>query len=787
MTVPGAPAGLAAVPGNGQVTLSWAAPASDGGSPVSGYNVYQGTSPGKETGTPVNGSPVTATSYPVTGLTNGITYYFTVVAVNAAGPGPPSNEASAVPVTVPGAPAGLAAVPGNGQVTLSWAAPASDGGSPVSGYNVYQGTSPGKETGTPVNGSPVTATSYPVTGLTNGITYYFTVVAVNAAGPGPPSNEASAVPVTVPGAPAGLAAVPGNGQVALSWAAPASDGGSPVTGYDLYVGTTADFNGRAPLATVAGTAVLVTGLVNGTTYYFKVTAVNQAGEGPGAEASAVPVTVPGAPAGLAAVPGNGQVTLSWAAPASDGGSPVTGYDLYVGTTADVNGGAPLAKVAGTAVLVTGLVNGTTYYFKVTAVNQAGEGPGAEASAVPVTVPGAPAGLAAVPGNGQVTLSWAAPASDGGSPVTGYIIYQGTSPGGETGTPVNGSPVTVTSYPVTGLTNGTTYYFTVVAVNAAGLSPPSDEASATLPPIVPSSGPTSGGPSGGGPSGGGPDRLVGRAGWWAERWWADRWWADRRWTGGWWAERWWADRWWAAPAGGPTGGGPTGGGPSGGGPAGGGPSGGGPAGGGPAGGGPAGGGLPFAAPTRLAATAGDTQVRLSWIAPASDGGSSVISYKVYVATAPGVPGRAANGSIRSTDVTVTGLANGTVYYFMVSAVNATGNESPFSTEVSAEPLTAAGLTVHLSPPTAPTQLIALLAAVAAMAAAGVFTLIARRRRIRSPARSRQQMAVAPDVRVVPDTPRPDVLGVRDTGQEPTHTVRLEPRPGVTTTTIKEGRP
>ena len=259
-------------------------------------------------------------------------------------------------------------------MTLSWAAPASDGGSPVSGYNVYQGTSAGGETGTPVNSSPVTATSYTVTGLVNGTTYYFKVTAVNQVGEGP-GAEAKTVPVTVPEAPAGLAAVAGNGQVTLSWAAPASDGGSPVTGYDLYVGTTADFNGTTPLTKVAGTAVTVTGLVNGTTYYFKVTAVNQVGEGPGAEAKTVPVTVPEAPAGLAAVAGNGQVTLSWAAPASDGGSPVTGYDLYVGTTADFNGTTPLTKVAGTAVTVTGLVNGTTYYFKVTAVNQVGEGPG----------------------------------------------------------------------------------------------------------------------------------------------------------------------------------------------------------------------------------------------------------------------------------------------------------------------------------------------------------------------------------------------------------------------------
>ena len=118
--------------------------------------------------------------------------------------------ASATPAaTSPGAPAGLTATAGNAQVTLSWAAPASDGGSPVSGYIVYQGTSPGGETGAPVNGSLVTGTSYTVTGLTNGTTYYFKVSAVNAVGQSPPSAEASAVPVTVPGAPAGLAVTRG--------------------------------------------------------------------------------------------------------------------------------------------------------------------------------------------------------------------------------------------------------------------------------------------------------------------------------------------------------------------------------------------------------------------------------------------------------------------------------------------------------------------------------------------------------------------------------------------------
>jgi hypothetical protein len=193
---------------------------------------------------------------------------------------------------------------------------------------------------------------------------------------------------------------------------------------------------------------------------------------------------------------------------------------------------------------------------------------------------------------------------------------------------------------------------------------------------------------------------------------------------------------------------------------------------------------FAPPTGLAAAAGDTRVRLSWAAPASAGGSSVSSYKVYIATAPGVQSGATPHSTTSNDVTVTSLTNGTVYYFMVTAVNASGSESPFSTEVSAEPVAATVPLVPLHPPTPPALLVALLSAVAAMAAAAGFTLLARsRRRVR--ARSRQETAVTPDVRAVPDTSRPDALGVRDTGQEPTHTVRFEPQPGVATTTMKEG--
>ena len=355
--------------------MTWTAPGSDGGSSITGYNVSYATSPNFTGATVVHGG--TGTSLVVNRLVNGSTYYFRVTAVNRVGEGQRSNEVKAIPVGVPGAPTGLTAAAGDGQVTLSWTAPGS-GGAPISGYNVYQGTSPDGEAVTPVNrASLVTATSYKVTGLVNGSTYYFRVTAVNRVGQGQRSNEAKAIPVGVPGAPTGLTAAAGDGQVTLSWTAPGS-GGAPISGYNVYQGTSPDGEAVTPVnraSLVTGTSYKVTGLVNGSTYYFRVTAVNRVGQGQRSnEAKAVPVGAPGAPVGLAAAPGDAKVTLTWTAPASDGGSPISGYSVYVATSADFRGAVKVAGGTGTAVTVTDLINGTTYYFRVTAVNQVGEGP-----------------------------------------------------------------------------------------------------------------------------------------------------------------------------------------------------------------------------------------------------------------------------------------------------------------------------------------------------------------------------------------------------------------------------
>ncbi|MGH9107753.1 MAG: fibronectin type III domain-containing protein [Acidimicrobiales bacterium] len=201
-------------------------------------------------------------------------------------------------------PAGLTAQAGSGQVLLSWSAPPGAGRAPATGYNVYEATAPGHEQGAPVNGpTPVTGTNYAVPGLANGTKYYFEVTALNQDGEGAPSNEASASPVGPPGAPGALTASPGNDEVSLSWAAPSSNGGSPVSSYNVYISTTPGSQG-AKVATEAQPAYTATGLTNGTAYYFEVTAVNVAGEGvPSRQVPAVPApspattatTVPSAP------------------------------------------------------------------------------------------------------------------------------------------------------------------------------------------------------------------------------------------------------------------------------------------------------------------------------------------------------------------------------------------------------------------------------------------------------------------------------------------------------------
>jgi FtsP/CotA-like multicopper oxidase with cupredoxin domain len=413
------------------------------------------------------------TTYVDSTATPGVAYSYRVTAFNAAGDSASNELQAMLGITAPSAPLSVTAVagvpvPGAGAATVAWLAPATDGGSAITGYTV---------TASGVGGQTCTTTgalTCDVTGLTGGTAYTFTVTATNVAGTGPASLPSNAViPPVAPDPPTGVTAAAGNAQAAVTWLAPAFNGGLPITGYTV----TASGIGGQTCTTTGALTCPVTGLFNGTSYTFTVTATNLAGTSlPSSPSNAVtPMTVPDAPTAVVAVGGNLQAAISWTAPAGNGGSAIISY-LVTSST----GGRTCATTGALSCSVTGLTNGQPYSFTVTATNLAGTSlPSLPSNTVtPGAVPGAPRSVSASPGAATASVAWTAPASNGGLPI---ILYTVTASG------LGGQNCTTTgalTCIVTGLTNGTSYTFTVTATNVIGTGP----ASAASPSVVPMSAP-----------------------------------------------------------------------------------------------------------------------------------------------------------------------------------------------------------------------------------------------------------------------------------------------------------
>lgn len=362
----------------------------------------------------------------------------------------------------PAEPTGVQASAGSSQTTISWSTVTG-----ASSYNVYYGTTSGVTiaTGTKM----VNATSpQVVTGLTDGTTYYFVVTAVNANGESVISSEVTATPQQPPASPTGIVVSGGDGKATVSW-----NYVTGTTSYNIYYSTAAGVTiaTGTKLANVT-TPQVVTGLADGTTYYFVVTAVNAGGEsGVSVEKSATPAATPQPPAspgGIVASGGDSLVTVSW-----DTVTGATSYNIYYGTSAGVTiaNGTQVANVTSPQV-VNGLINGTTYHFVVTAVNASGEsGVSSEKSATPSATPqppGNPTGLKLTsPSAGQVSVTWNAVTG-----ATSYNVYyllaasQPTNAQVLAGAEQSSSSASLT---LSGLTSGSTYYVLVTAVNAAGES------------------------------------------------------------------------------------------------------------------------------------------------------------------------------------------------------------------------------------------------------------------------------------------------------------------------------
>jgi len=425
-----------------------------------------------------------------------------------------------------GTPTNLVATGQTNQVSLTWNAV-----NGAASYNIYRSTTSGGEGTTPYK-TGVTTNSNTDTAVTAGTTYFYKVAAVSGANTSAQSTEASATPtsgVTAPGAPGGVVATAANSQVTVTWTA-----GSGATSYNLYRSTTAGGEGTTPYKSNVTSPSVDTGLTNGTTYFYKVASVNSAGTTYSVEVSGTPTS--GSGSGGISIDSGGAASGSFVADTDFVGGSATTFAATVDTSL-LTGAIPAQAVLQTNRFGTCtytipsltanasypvtlyfsegywtaagkrtfnvVANGTTelsnfdIFATAGAVNKAVERTfnvnanasgqivlnfntvidNAQVNAIVVgsgsggTAPTTPTGVSASAGNAQVSVSWGAV-----SGATSYNLYRSTTAGGEGTTPYK---TNVTSPSVdTGLTNGTTYFYKVAAVNSFGTSPLSSEVSGT---------------------------------------------------------------------------------------------------------------------------------------------------------------------------------------------------------------------------------------------------------------------------------------------------------------------
>ncbi|XP_011700590.1 PREDICTED: twitchin isoform X1 [Wasmannia auropunctata] len=469
-------------------TLKWNPPADDGGAPLDHYVVEKMDT---ETGRWI---PVARTKEPTMAVENlvpGQEYKFRVAAVNAEGESEPLETEYGIvaknPFDEPGAPGRPEATDWDkDHVDLRWTPPLKDGGSPITGYVIEKREKGAPkwikacETGPDCKGR--------VDNLDEGVEYEFRVKAVNAAGPGEPSDASKPITAKSRRLPPKIdrrnlhditvreneafhfdVKIIGEPPPDVTWVINNKSIQQTTHRRIQNVPYNSKFFNDKPERKDSGT--------------YKITAVNQHGSDT-AEVEVTVVSKPGKPEGPLEVSDVHKegCTLKWKKPKDDGGEPIEGY-LVEKFDPETGVWLPVGKTTGPEMKVEGLTPGHEYKFRVKALNKEGESEPLEtfSSIVakdPFTVPTAPGAPEPVDWTAnQVELAWKEPVSDGGSPITGYIIEKKDKYSTmwekalETETPV-------TKALVHGLIEGNDYQFRVIAVNKAGLSEPG-EASKTF--------------------------------------------------------------------------------------------------------------------------------------------------------------------------------------------------------------------------------------------------------------------------------------------------------------------
>jgi|GEM_PF-381614 len=382
----------------------------------------------------------------------------------------------------PATPTGLTATGLDEQVDLTWTANTEPD---LAHYTLYRNTTNDSTSATALATIAASNTTYTDNSVTNETTYYYWLTAIDVSdNESPQSTGVQAVPQDTqpPATPTGLSATGRDGQVDLTWTANTE---SDLTQYTIYRNTTNDSTSASALATISAlnTSYTDNDVINETTYYYWLTATdssdNESVMSDGMQATPADTQPPATPTGLIATGLDGQVDLEWTANTE---SDLAHYTLYRNTTNDASNATVLETISApnTTYIDNSVTNETTYYYWLTATdqkdNESAKSAGVQATPEDTSPPAAPIGLSATGLDGQVDLAWTANAE---ADLAQYTLYRNTTNDSASATALTTIAAPTTSYTDNSVTNQTTYYYWLTAVdNSDNESAMSDGVQAT---------------------------------------------------------------------------------------------------------------------------------------------------------------------------------------------------------------------------------------------------------------------------------------------------------------------
>ncbi|HWE03064.1 MAG TPA: fibronectin type III domain-containing protein [Tepidisphaeraceae bacterium] len=440
LTLSAAPVLTATVVSAAAVNLAWNATTG-----AATYKIESSTNGGTTWGTLAAANA--GITYAVTGLAPDTVYTFRVSATNATGASAPS---ATVTVTTPlSAPSSFTATVASAtEIDLAWAPVVN-----ATSYIISRSLNNTVWTTLSTPGVNGISTTFADTTVAAGTTYYYHIAAHNAAGSS--ATASIGATLTLPAAPVLTATTASSTSINLAWPAVLS-----ATAYKIERSTDGGTTWSSIVPTQPGITYVNTGLTADTAYKYRVSSINATGTS--AASSAVSATtLLAAPSGFSlTVASATEVDLAWSAVAD-----ATGFKIERSLNNTAWTTLVAAGVTGTSMSYanTGLTAGTTYYYRLSAIDAVGVSTAATAAAV-LTLPAAPTLTAGVISATQINLSWTASAS-----ATSYKLEKSTDNGNTWSTVVTQATLT---YSNTGLTADTAYQYRVTAMNATGSSFPS---------------------------------------------------------------------------------------------------------------------------------------------------------------------------------------------------------------------------------------------------------------------------------------------------------------------------